>query len=258
MIQSQAIPSYSHPRTTEKLLALIRDERFENKTVVDLGAGAGYFSWKLFEVLERQGLDPSKIIAPCDLYPELFQFDKLQCMQCDFNDDLPFEPATVDLVVCMEVIEHIPNQLRLWQELGRIIKPGGKALVTTPNILNINGRLRYLFSGTMPLFDMLPIADNDVVHVSGHINPVSLYYLYFFAKLAGFSDIRFHIDRVKKSAVVLSPLFFVASKLVSYAMNVRRRKQPYWSENAQAVAAINQWSTFVGRTIIIEAIHANK
>ena len=101
MIQSQAIPSYSHPRTTEKLLALIRDDRFENKTVVDLGAGAGYFSWKLFEVLERQGLDPSKIIAPCDLHPELFQFDKLQCMQCDFNDDLPLEPATVDLVLCM-------------------------------------------------------------------------------------------------------------------------------------------------------------
>ena len=109
MIQPQAIPSYSHPRTTEKLLALIRDERFENKTVVDLGAGAGYFSWKLFEVLERQGLDPSTIITPCDLYPELFQFDKLQCQQCDFNDGLGFEPATVDLVVCMEVIEHIPN-----------------------------------------------------------------------------------------------------------------------------------------------------
>ncbi|MCH7848417.1 MAG: class I SAM-dependent methyltransferase [Planctomycetes bacterium] len=254
MIQPQAIPSYSHPRTTEKLLALIRDERFENKTVVDLGAGAGYFSWKLFEVLERQGLDPSTIITPCDLYPELFQFDKLQCRQCDFNDGLGFEPATVDLVVCMEVIEHIPNQLRLWQELARIIKPGGKALVTTPNILNINARLRYLFSGTMPLFDILPIAENDVVHTSGHINPVSLYYLYFFAKLAGFSEIRFHIDRVKRSAVALSPFFFVAAKLVSYAMNVRRRKQPCWNENESAVAAMNQWSTFVGRTIIIEAI----
>ena len=67
-------------------------------------------------------------------------------------------------------------------------------------------------------------------------------------------EIRFHIDRVKKSAVALSPLFFVAAKLVSLAMNVRRRRQPFWNENAQAVGAINSWSTFVGRTIIIEAI----
>ena len=111
---------------------------------------------------------------------------------------------------------------------------------------------------SVPLFDILPIAENDVVHTSGHINPVSLYYLYFFAKLAGFSEIRFHIDRVKKSAVVLSPLFFVASKLVSYVMNVRRRRQPYWNENKSAVAAMNRWSTFVGRTIIIEAIRGHR
>ena len=253
MNQLQEIPSYSHPLTTVKLLSLIGSETFQDKVIVDLGAGAGYFSWKLFEDLQQRGDDPSEIIKPCDLFPELFQFDKLNCTKCDFGEQLPFDNASVDLLVCMEVIEHIPNQRDLWQEIGRIMKPKGRVLMTTPNILNINARLRYLFSGTMPLYDILPIANSDVVHTSGHINPVSLYYLYYFAKLAGFSEIRFHIDRVKKSSVALSPIFYVASQITSFAMNFRRSKQSCWEENRQAVAAMNSWSTFVGRTIIIEA-----
>lgn len=254
MNQLQEIPSYSHPLTTVKLLSLIGSDTYQGKVIVDLGAGAGYFSWKLFENLQKQGIDPSEIIKPCDLFPELFQFDKLNCTKCDFADRLPFDDASVDLLICMEVIEHIPNQRDLWQEIGRIMKPKGKVLMTTPNILNINARLRYLLSGTMPLYDILPIANSDVVHTSGHINPVSLYYLYYFAKLAGFSEIHFHIDRVKKSSLALSPIFYVASQITSFAMNFRRSKQSCWEENCQAVAAMNSWSTFVGRTIIIEAI----
>ncbi len=251
---SRSIPSFSHPRTTDKLLSLIGADDLENKRVLDLGAGAGYFSWKLSEELIRRKLDPGSIITPCDLYPELFELDELRCVKSDFNEPLPFEPATFDVLVCMEVIEHIPNQLGLWHEMARVVKPGGRALVTTPNVLNINARLRYLFNGTMPLFDMLPIADNDVVHTTGHINPISLYYLFFFAKLAGFCDVRFHIDRVKKSAVALSPAFFLVAKAVGLAMNLRRRRKPHWRENTPALAAMNRWRTFVGRTIIVEAI----
>ena len=91
MNQLQEIPSYSHPLTTVKLLSIIDKYTFEDKTIVDLGAGAGYFSWKLFEYLQKQGLDPSEIIQPCDLFPELFQFDKLNCTKCDFGERLPFD-----------------------------------------------------------------------------------------------------------------------------------------------------------------------
>jgi len=254
MRDGRSIPPFSHPVTTEKILSLLADEDFTGKRLLDLGAGAGYFSSRLWEALERRGLDPLAIITPCDLNPELFQFDRIECVKSDFNEPLPFEDAAFDLLICMEVIEHIPNQLQLWREIARVVKPGGRALLTTPNVLNINARLRYLFSGTMPLFDIMPIADSDVVHTTGHIGPISLYYLYYFARLAGFCDVQFHIDRVKKSAVLLSPLFYAASQLVNAAMNLRRRGKPYYPENAPAVAALNRWQTFVGRTIIIEAI----
>jgi SAM-dependent methyltransferase len=253
MSDSASIPPFSHPATTEKLLSLLDDD-LHGKRVLDLGAGTGYFSSRLFETLEKRGLDPASIITPCDLNPELFRFDRLQCVQSDFSEGLPFDDAAFDAVVCMEVIEHIPNQLALWREMARVTKPGGKTLVTTPNVLTINARLRYLFSGTMPLFDIMPIADSDVIHSTGHIGPISLYYLYYFARLASFRDVRFHVDRIKKSAVMLSPLFYLAAQIVTAGMNVRRRRKPYFQENATAVAALNRWRTFVGRTMIIEAI----
>lgn len=254
MSDSRSIPPFSHPATTEKLLSLLLDQDFTGRRVLDLGAGAGYFSRRLYRALEERGYDAPSIITPCDLNPELFLFEELQCVRSDFGRGLPFDDATFDVLICMEVIEHIPNQLELWREIARVTKPGAKALITTPNILTINARLRYLFSGTMPLFDIMPITESDVVHTTGHIGPISLYYLYYFARLAGFAEVRFHIDRVKKSAVLLSPLFYAAAQLVNAAMNARRRRKPYFHENAPAVAALNQWRTFVGRTIIIEAI----
>ncbi|MDY7109047.1 MAG: class I SAM-dependent methyltransferase [Planctomycetota bacterium] len=253
MSDSASIPPFSHPATTEKLLTLLDDD-LTGKRILDLGAGAGYFSKRLFETLEARGLDPAAIITPCDLDPGLFRFEKLECVQSDLSEGLPFDEAAFDAVVCMEVIEHLPNQLALWRELARVTSPGGKALITTPNVLTINARLRYLFSGTMPLFDIMPIAERDVVHTTGHIGPISLYYLYYFARLAGFREVRFHVDRIKKSAVLLSPLFYLAAQCITAAMNVRRRRTPYFEENAPAVAALNHWRTFVGRTIIIEAI----
>jgi 2-polyprenyl-3-methyl-5-hydroxy-6-metoxy-1,4-benzoquinol methylase len=247
------IPSLSHPCTTEKIVHLLEDQDFKGKRILDLGAGAGYLSKRLYDWLERQGLDAGSILTPCDLYPEQFQFDKLTCVKSDFNERLPFADASFDSVVCMEVIEHIPNQLQLMSEMARLVKPGGKLIVTTPNVLNINARLRYLINGTMPLFDILPISDRDVRHVTGHINPISLYYLFYFARVSGFRETRFHIDRVKKSATLLSPAFFLLGKLGNLVHGVHRRKLDYWSENAPAVAAVNRWKTFVGRTIILEA-----
>ena len=39
-----------------------------------------------------------------------------------------------DVVVSFQVIEHIKNDLDYLKEIHRVLKPGGKALITTPNI----------------------------------------------------------------------------------------------------------------------------
>jgi SAM-dependent methyltransferase len=47
-------------------------------------------------------------------------------------DALPLGPGTVDVAVCTEVLEHVPDPGGVIGELMRILKPGGTAVVTTP------------------------------------------------------------------------------------------------------------------------------
>jgi SAM-dependent methyltransferase len=58
----------------------------------------------------------------------------------------PREKARFDLIVCAETIEHLhtPPEFALMM-LGRLLKPQGLLLVTTPNACNIAQRLKLLF-----------------------------------------------------------------------------------------------------------------
>ena len=46
---------------------------------------------------------------------------------------LPFEDESFDYVVSFQVIEHISNDKRLVEEVRRVLRPGGKFIVSTPN-----------------------------------------------------------------------------------------------------------------------------
>jgi SAM-dependent methyltransferase len=46
---------------------------------------------------------------------------------------LPYADASFDLVVAMEVIEHLAEPLPWLRELVRVLRPGGELLLTTPN-----------------------------------------------------------------------------------------------------------------------------
>lgn len=50
--------------------------------------------------------------------------------------DLPFEDNTYDFILCNHVLEHIPNDTLAMQELYRILKPGGTAILQIPQDLN--------------------------------------------------------------------------------------------------------------------------
>jgi SAM-dependent methyltransferase len=47
-------------------------------------------------------------------------------------EELPWAPATFDLITCLDVIEHTPDDRLTLRELRRVCKPGGWLLVTVP------------------------------------------------------------------------------------------------------------------------------
>jgi SAM-dependent methyltransferase len=46
---------------------------------------------------------------------------------------LPFRDGAFDVVICSQLIEHVPNTPELWRELTRIVAPRGELLVGTPD-----------------------------------------------------------------------------------------------------------------------------
>jgi SAM-dependent methyltransferase len=46
--------------------------------------------------------------------------------------DLPLEDNSFDLILCLHVLEHVPDDHKAIAELSRVLRPGGKALVQVP------------------------------------------------------------------------------------------------------------------------------
>jgi len=55
----------------------------------------------------------------------------------DVQRGLPFKDASFISIDCQHVIEHVENPLFLMKECHRVLKPGGRAVIVTPNVQSI-------------------------------------------------------------------------------------------------------------------------
>jgi 2-polyprenyl-6-hydroxyphenyl methylase / 3-demethylubiquinone-9 3-methyltransferase len=102
--------------------------------VVDVGCGGGLLS----EALARAGAQVTAI----DLGHKLIEIAKLHLFESNLHVDYRVqsseelaaaEPASFDVVCCMEMIEHVPDPLVLVRDLAAMLKPGGQLFLSTLN-----------------------------------------------------------------------------------------------------------------------------
>lgn len=128
-----------------KVLRLLASER--PGRLLDVGCAAGELAAHLatlgwtVEGVERE--------------PELARAARARGVRVHVADveagPLPFAAAAFDAVIAGEVIEHLIDTDHLLAELARVTRPGGAAVVTTPNLASLENRVRLLL-GRYPMW----------------------------------------------------------------------------------------------------------
>ncbi|HEU4630746.1 MAG TPA: methyltransferase domain-containing protein [Gemmatimonadaceae bacterium] len=249
------IKPISHRSTNDKVFALLAARLPQGGRVVDVGAGEGYFSQMVGGLARQRGVAPAELLSACDVFPENFRYADIGCDRIEWDGRLPYADASFDVACSLEVVEHVEDQFLFARELHRIVRPGGTAIVSTPNVLNVNSRLRTLHSGFPVLFDPLSLSSRDPVHTSGHINPVSYYYLAYQLYRAGFRAVEVHYDRSKSSARFLTALLwpFIAAGRAAFGARLRRKRPEEAAENAALLADLNSVGMLTSRSVIAVA-----
>src|SRR5262245_38292614 len=91
--------------------------------VLDVGAGTGRYR-SLFSHCDYWAHDFGQEPSTIGKYTAL-----------DYESDitsLPVQDGSFDVVLCSEVLEHVPEPIQAVKELARILKPDGKLLLTAP------------------------------------------------------------------------------------------------------------------------------
>lgn len=212
---------------------------------LDIGSGNGEL---VGAIRARFGLRTSA----CD-YTDTLMKDPTQRVDIvDLNaDKLPYLDGRFSLVTCIETIARVEQIRPILREIFRVLEPGGLTVISTPNILNLSSRLRYLMTGFFSRFHPLPVLERS--QPRGRINPVGYFYLAHALLETGFLDLESRIDRYERRSRVSWIVLFLPIKIVGllFWLREKNRFRTITPENRALVAAVNSRDLLLGRTLFV-------
>jgi len=196
-------------------------ERSEHGLLLDIPAGEGSESARLSAI----GFE----VVAADLFATHPRVE-LRWVRADCNAPLPFRTGAFNAVLSREGIEHFENQAGFIRECARVLRPGGRIVITTPNVMHLSARVSAMLTGQRTMRRGLA---NEVETLRvrsagrfyhGHIFLIDYFRLRYLMRLAGFRRIEVYTDRFSPSSLMLGwmvPLMYVASRA---AVGAFRRK----------------------------------
>ncbi|HUT60390.1 MAG TPA: methyltransferase domain-containing protein [Phycisphaerae bacterium] len=113
--------------------------------VLDLGAGPGRYRQR-FGHCEYKAQDAAEYKGqPEGVTQQQWTYGKLDYI-CDAAA-LPVPDASFDVILCTEVLEHVPEPLRVIAEIARVLRPGGRAFLSAPLGSGMHQRPYHFYGG---------------------------------------------------------------------------------------------------------------
>jgi len=114
--------------------------------VLDVGCSSGYIS----SFLVKKGIR----VFGIDINRQKVALSKNESIEVivgDISRSLPYKTGSFDAVLAGEIIEHLRDTDYFMEEIHRVLKDKGTLVVTTPNLVNLENRLRIAI-GRYPIF----------------------------------------------------------------------------------------------------------
>ena len=215
----------------------------------------------LLDVPAGEGALAARLIAAgfevhcCDLYPEIFRLDRVEILRGDLNGELPFDDQSFAYVTCLEGLEHIENPQQAIREFARLLQPGGHLVISVPNILNIEERLKWLIYGYTSHFKPITRAQVDRLRaeydnreeIAAHVNPIGYSELRYILEKHGFQILSVHRDKRKAHAWLYWPIVALI-KLVARLTPANKTAERWTEELASDEVLLG------GNTLIMHGI----
>ena len=203
-------------------------DRTANARLLDIPAGAGDESARL----GRMGFQ----VVSLDLFPPARSAAAARWVRADCNAPLPFCAGAFDAVLSREGIEHFEGQAGFVRECARVLRPGGRIVLTTPNVMHLSARVSAMLTGQRTMRRGLA---NEVEtlrarsagrYYHGHIFLIDYFRLRYLMRLAGFGALEFYTDRLSPSSIALAPMalpMYLASRAAvgAFARKARQHRR---------------------------------
>ncbi len=180
--------------------------------VLDAPAGQGALSSELEKIGFKTFLG--------DIQKDNLQYRNGRCVQLDLNKPLPFRRRIFDYVICVEGIEHLENPHLLIREFSKVLKRNGLLILSTPNVMTIKSRWRFLFYSYLDYFKYfgpVPSRERHQIEVYDHQHITPLFYgeMKWIFEKEGFKIEGLETNRLVRKKVVLYPFIKWAVKYMT-------------------------------------------
>ena len=232
----------AHEKTHRKVLEIFA--RFPRRgPLLEIPAGEGALAWQLHKLGYQ--------VTGGDIDPAFFKVKPIPCIHLDLNRPVPIEDGKFDFISCIEGIEHLEDQFQFVRECHRILTSEGMLVLSTPNILNLASRLKFLLSGFYSLTPR-PINEFSQAPVFDHIHPVTYYQLRYMLHTQGFRVAEVATDIYRRGSAAL---FWLKPLVQLYGIRtMRKERDPQQrAANREIRRLLASRDLLLGRTLILVA-----